>query len=268
MNTGTTSDLRRALIVCAMESELSGVRERLGFAPAAPLIGRYPMWNAQLGAIELALVQCFVGDANAAIATTAAIQAFRPDIALKLGCVGGHSEGIHAGDFVLPRAYFHAGAWLARAGLTGPATSDAARWVSLFGDAPVQVNRDNLGGRAAVITPDSALTARWQRVRAAAGVVCVPAHIGAGMIWFFERAHMAQVLAAHAPDAPDRAWAADMESYAFAQACDAFGVPFTGLYRASNSEYYGEPYDPGAVVRAFGGDFAENVVRFLRDLQV
>lgn len=266
--TSPTLSPRRVLMLAAMDSELSGVRERLAFAPAAPLIGRYPLWTAQLGAIELALVQCFVGDANAAIATTAAIQAFQPDIALKLGCVGGHAAGIHAGDCVLPRAYFHAGAWFARDGVDGPPTSDAAHWVSLFGDAPAQVNRDNLGGRPPLLTPDAALTARWHTTLAAQGIAVVHAHIGSSMIWFFERAHMARVLAAHAPDAPDPVWAADMESYAFAQACDACGVPFTGLYLASNSEYYREPYDPGAVARAFAGDFAENVARFLRDLQV
>ena len=247
----------RILLLGAMDREIDGVRRALDMHGEPALLDVYPRWSTADGAIDL--VQTHVGDVDAAIAATAAIAQRQPRCVLKLGCVGGHSVGVHAGDVVAPAGIFHSGAWIAR-------TSDATQWPPVFGDLPFQVNRENLGGRDAVLRADAALTAAWTQAVQRSGMRAVHAHVGSSNMWFFDRAHMAHVLDANLPDDPLHEWVADMESYAVARACAAAGVPFSGIYRAANSEFHDEPYAPDAVAALFEGDFAALVAQFVRTL--
>ncbi len=256
----------RVLFVGAMESEIAGLRAHYDCVPAEPIHGAYPFWTGAGQGQEVGLLQTHVGETNAAIATPEAIRRFAPDAVLKIGCVGGQAEGIHQGDIVVPLAFFHSGAWITRAEADNAPTSDSVQWQSVFGERPYQVNRANLGGRPHVLAPDPALNARYAQHLEAQGLQFARAYVGGSAMWFFEHAFMRQVLAAQVPDATTDAWVADMESYAVAQACAVMGTPFTGLYRVSNSEYYGEAYDPAAVAGMFEGDFVERIAAFVRGL--
>lgn len=256
----------RVLFVGAMDREIDGVRAHFGCAPDAPLHGAYPFWIARELGHDVGVVQTHVGEANAAIATAEAIRRFGPDHVFKLGCVGGHAEGVHTGDLVSPIAFFHSGAWITRRNDDNAPTADAAHWQSVFGDKPFQVNAENLGGRPHVLQPDRGLTQRFADHARACGFAPVRAYVGGSAIWFFDHAFMRHVLAAQVPDAESSAWVADMESYAVAQACAVCDTPFTGLYRVSNSDYYGEPYDPAAVAGLFRGSFVEAIASFVRNI--
>jgi nucleoside phosphorylase len=257
---------RRTLFVGAMDRELSDLIAHYAAEPQPALFGAYPFWVASHGVAEIGIVQTHVGEANAAIATSEAIRCFRPDCVFKLGCVGGHAAGIHTGDVVAPVSYFHSGAWITRAAGSGAATADATRWHSVFGPLPYQVNSENLGGRPHILTPDAHLTEAWLSHAIAHGLSGVRACIGGSAMWFFDHAFMPHVLAAQVPNAVTPAWVADMESYAVAQACAVHAVPFTGLYRVSNSEYYDEPYVPETVAGLFAGAFIQVVAAFVRAL--
>ncbi|MBK8835007.1 MAG: hypothetical protein IPO29_09100 [Anaerolineae bacterium] len=256
----------RVLFVGAMETEIAGLLAHYACVPAQPIHGASPFWTAIGDGLEVGVVQTHVGETNAAIATPEAIRRFTPDVVLKIGCVGGQAEGVHQGDIVVPLGFFHSGAWITRAEADNAPTSDAAQWQSVFGERPYQVNRANLGGRPHVLAPDPALTTRYAKHLEAQGLPFARAYVGGSNIWFFEHAFMRRVLAAQVPDATTDAWVADMESYAVAQACAVMGTPFTGLYRVSNSEYYGEAYDPAAVAGMFEGAFVETVAAFVRGL--
>lgn len=119
-----------------------------------------------------------------------------------------------------------------------------------------------------MLAPDPALNARYAQHLEAHGLPFVRAYVGGSNMWFFEHCFMSHVLTAQVPDATSDAWVADMESYAVAQACAVMGRPFTGLYRVSNSEYYGEAYDPAAVAGMFEGDFVERIAAFVRGLSL
>jgi nucleoside phosphorylase len=253
----------RVLFIAAMDRELAALLARLDAQPTTALPGGYRFWTARLGAVEVGVVQTHVGAINAASACTAALLQFAPACVLKLGCVGGHGPGVHAGDVVEPLAFFHSGAWITRDEANQPCT-DPSRWQSLFGPLPYQVNDDNLGGRGPLYSPDAELTARFAAALRASSRAPVRAYIGSSAMWFFEHRFMQHVLAAQVSDAITPAWAADMESYAIAQVCAAHSTPFTGLYRVSNSEYYDEPYDPAAVATLFAGEFIDTVVAFVQ----
>jgi nucleoside phosphorylase len=253
----------RVLFVGAMETEIAGLRAHYGCVPAEPIHGAYPFWTSGAEGSEVGILLTHVGETHAAIATPEAIRRFVPDAVFKVGCVGGQAEGIHQGDIVVPLAFFHSGAWITRAeGDNGP-TSDAAQWQTVFGEKAYQVNRANLGGRPHVLAPDPALNARYAQHLEAQGLPFARAYVGGSNMWFFEHHFMGHVLRAQVPDATSDAWVADMESYAVAQACAVTGTPFTGLYRVSNSEYYGEAYDPAAVAGMFVGAFIETVAAYV-----
>lgn len=256
----------RVLFVGAMDREIDGVRARFGCALSEPIYGAYPFWIAHEPGLDIGIVQTHVGESNAAIATAEAIRRFAPACVFKLGCVGGHAEGVHTGDLVVPIAFFHSGAWITRRQDDNTPTADAAQWQSVFGDKPYQVNAENLGGRAHVSQPDQALTQRFAEFANARGAAPVRAYVGGSAMWFFDHGVMQHVLAAQVPDATTSAWVADMESYAVAQACAVGNMPFTGLYRVSNSDYYGEPYDPAAVADMFSGNFVETIAEFVNQL--
>lgn len=258
----------RVLFVGAMETEIAGLRAHYACVPAEPVHGAYPFWTSSAAGLELGILQTHVGETNAAIATPEAIRRFAPDRVFKVGCVGGQAEGIHQGDIVVAIAFFHSGAWITRAEADNAPTSDAVQWQSIFGERPYQVNRANLGGRPHVLAPDPALNAHFVQHLESHGLPFAPAYVGGSNMWFFEHAFMRRVLAAQVPDATTGAWVADMESYAVAQACAVMGTPLTGLYRVSNSEYYGEAYDPAAVAGMFEGDFVERIAAFVRGLSL
>lgn len=248
---------RPVLILAAMDREFSGLRAALDARSDDAVSNFYPRWTTADRAITI--VQTHVGDVDAAIAATAAVTQLRPAMVLKLGCVGGHSPGVHAGDVVVPMRIFHSGAWIAR-------TRDAAQWQPIFGDLPHQVNRENLGGRDAVLSVDESLTAAWMHHLRDHGVAFTHAHVGSANMWFFDHVHMAHVLDASLPDDPLREWVADMESYAIARACAVARVPFSGIYRAANSEFHCEPYVPDAVTELFTDRFAALTASFVRKL--
>jgi nucleoside phosphorylase len=252
--------MSKTLCITAMDRENAGLIARIGATRDADLPGRFPCWIARHGDREIGVVQTHVGEANAAIATTAALARFAPDRVIKLGCVGGHAEDVHTGDVVLPVGFFHSGAWITRDSV-GVVTADATRWQSVFGGLPYQVNRENLGGRPAVIAPNPGLTDSLASALAAAGIAAARAYIGGSAMWFFDLAFMRHVLTAQVPDATTSRWAADMESHAVAQACAARDTPFSGVYRVSNSDFYGEPYRPDAIAALFDGAFIDAVVR-------
>ncbi len=256
----------RVLFVGAMDREIDGLRAHFGCEPADPVHGAYPFWIVRERGLDIGIVQTHVGETSAAIATAEAIRRFSPACVFKLGCVGGHAEGVHTGDLVMPIAFFHSGAWITRRQDDNAPTANAAHWQSVFGDKPYQVNAENLGGRAHVLQPDPALTQRFADFAGARGYAPVRAYVGGSAMWFFDHAFMRHVLAAQVPDATTPAWVADMESYAVAQACAVCNTPFTGLYRVSNSDYYGEPYDPATVTGLFSGGFVEAIATFVRAL--
>ena len=257
-------DKTAVLIVAAMDRELDGLRTALDCTKDAPLLGCYPTWVADAQPVRI--VQTHVGEINAAIASAEAIRQFGPACVLKLGCVGGHSAGIHTSDIVAPVGFFHSGAWITRDFEDDRPTPDATRWQSLYGELPYQVNSENLGGRPPIFAPDAGHTQRYVAHLTAQGLRAVEGYIGSSSMWFFDQAFMQRVLKAQVPDPITPAWAADMESYAIAQACAVHNVPFSGIYRVSNSDYYGEPYDPPFVSSLFTGAFIETIAAYLREL--
>lgn len=258
----------KILLIGAMETELRDLLSFFQCKETDRLQNYYPFWltNRRLN-YKLGVLQTFVGDTNAGIATTLALKSFNPDYVFKVGRVGGNSHGIHTGDLLLPLGFFHSGSWITRSNIDNTPTSDSSLWQSVFGEKPYQVNSDNLGSHPYYIKPDVKLVEKFSEFCVEEKVSLVPCYIGGGNMWFFDLEFMKNVSKTHIPgDKEDQPWVGDMESYAIAQTCSVYDIPFMGFYKVSNSDYYNEPYIPEQVTKLFDLPFIEKVDMFLKSL--
>jgi len=78
----------KILFVGAMETELRPLLKALHATPVKKLLNVFPIYKATYKSIEVYIVETFVGDSNASIASVEAIKEVNPDYVIKYGCVG------------------------------------------------------------------------------------------------------------------------------------------------------------------------------------
>lgn len=247
----------KILFVGAMDKEIRDLLKHLNCNEDSLLLGIYPFfigeWKKDKKHISIGIVNTFVGDLNASVASVAAIQKYNPHYVFKIGCVGGNSAGVHKGEVILPSGYFHSASWITRSNTDNSPTSNASLWQSVFGDLPYQVNRENLGNIPYFFLPDKELLQKYEKLLKTKQVKHSSAYIGGGNMWFFDKKYMSNVAATQIPKkSPHNRWVADMESFAIAHACFILKKPFFGFYVVSNSDYYNEPYIPEDIAEMFG----------------
>lgn len=258
----------RILIIGAIDREL---RELLFFyecSEAEKLQNIYPVWRSNKECpFEIVVLQTFVGDINASISTTLALNLYQPDYVFKIGCVGSCSVGLHTGDIVVPLGFFSTTSWITRSNVDNNPTSDASVWQSVFGDKPYQVNSENLGGQPYYFEPDVDVGERYKEFFRNKNQEFVSCFIGGGNMWFFDLEYARNASFTQIPGrSGGRIWAADMESYAIAQTCHVFRKPFMGFYRVSDNHFENERYVPEKVAKLFDKDFIFTIDAFLQDL--
>ncbi|AEC02615.1 5'-methylthioadenosine/adenosylhomocysteine nucleosidase [Parasphaerochaeta coccoides] len=89
-----------AVIIAAMFEEISPLRERLSPRPLMQR-GVFRLEKASWETLDIMLVQCGIGKANAAAATSIALEKFSPQIILNMGSVGSLSPELEVGDISL-----------------------------------------------------------------------------------------------------------------------------------------------------------------------
>ena len=258
----------KILIAGAMDREISNLLSYFNSAKQEMLQGVYPFWLSRKDtSFELSILQTHVGDTNAAISTTLALQKYHPDLVFKIGCVGANSKGIHTGELILPVGFFHSSSWITRSNKDNTPTSDASLWQSVFGEKLYQVNNENLGQQPYFFKPDSKLVEKYKQFLIKEKEQLTPCYIGGGNMWFFDLKFMENVSKTQIPgNNKDQPWGADMESFAIAHVCHIFHTPFMGFYRISNSDYYNEPYIPEKVAKLFDKQFVSKIHEFLETL--
>lgn len=258
----------RILIIGAMNRELRELRSFYKCAQSGKLQNVYPVWHSTITRpFEITVLQTFVGDTNASIATTLALNAYRIDYVFKVGCVGGSSKGLHAGDIAMPLGFFNTSSWLTRSNTDNNPTSDASVWQSIFGNKPYQVNSKNLGGQPYFFKPDTVVGERYKDFFHSRNQKLVSCFIGGGNTWFFDLKFAKNASYAQIPGKrSNRVWAADMESYSVAQTCHVFKKPFMGFYRISDNHFENEHYVPEKIASLFNEKFILTMDAFLQDL--
>lgn len=246
----------KILFVSALESEFNCLKDFYHCNLSQKLFDIYPLYEKD----NIGIVQTFVGDTNAAIATLQAIRIFKPDYVFKIGCAGGNSPDIHTGDIFVPISIFHGSTWKAN-------NFDASLWQPLFGDKPNQLSLANLGNNSLNISPDKNIIEKYKNFLETKNIKYVDTYLGSGNIWFSDKKFMNEILKTQIPDAINNHLASDMESYSIALACYVNKIPFAGFYRISNSDFYDEPYLADQVNKYFEIDFVKIIDEFINLLK-
>ena len=239
----------KILLVAAMPSESEDIISTFGMTLKNKLANFCPIYRTRKNEKNIYLLQTHVGLINASVATALAIQEIKPDAVIKVGCIGGNAPGLKKNDIIVPLSFFHSGAWITKSYISGKPTSDSSEWQSLYGDEPYQNNKDNLGGLDYSYSPDENLTDTYKNVLENQAQRYVEAHLGSGDMVIFDHKFMDNIRQNILKSTnPNIKWCTDNESYAIAQVCKVFGVPFTGIYFIASSDYEDiDGYNPDAI---------------------
>jgi len=236
----------KVLLITAMPSESKEVLTHFNLKPSGKFANFFPYFSVSRNNSELLLLQTYVGSIHAPAATALALQQIKPDIVIKVGCVGANTAGVKTNDIIVPLSFFHSGAWVTSSYLNHAPTSDASVWQSLFGDKPYQNNKENLGGLNYTFSPDKHITNIYKETLNNERIQYIEAHLGSGDMVISDKKVMEHIekdiLNSHKNNSK---WCTDNESYAIAQVCEIFKIPFTGVYFVASSDYESvNGYDP------------------------
>ena len=237
----------RILFVGAMETELRPLLKELNATPIKRLVNVFPLYKAIHKSIEVSIVETFVGETNASIATLEALKEVNPDFVIKYGCVGGSYLESKSGDVIIPLGFFHRTSCITRT-KEGTPTKDSSQWQSVFGELPHQVNSNNLGGLPYYFPVDKKYIDLSLRVIKELNMDAVGCYVGGGNMWAFSSDFLNNMAEIMLPtDTNDKRFVSDMESYSIAHACYVTKKPFLGCYAVASNDYIDEPYDPNRV---------------------
>lgn len=221
------------LIEGAMDTETEYLIEKME-SRALTRIGNWTYYSGKLGTLNqpVILVKTYQGIVNAAAATSLALAHFKVKAVINQGIAGGHSKDLHRGDLVLGEKIIPMGA-AAYAYSAEGAGIDAAAFEPLA--VEIFSQRNGKTKKVREFPCDKKLLAAAELVptdrRVQRGV------IGSADEWNNQLDRIALLRERYGTDAED------MESFAPAQLCLSFGIPFIGIRILSNSIVNGEAFD-------------------------
>lgn len=215
------------VVICAMDSEATHLRDMLGDAVERPLY-RWRRTCGLLGERPVEIVISGIGMAYAAAATTAALIDGRPRAVINYGCAGAHRRDINAGDVVLGEHVIHLASYVHRPDDTKHYFGfrlEGAEGGPMHVDAlPADPELLGIARRAAERADLPAWPGRDQ------APVIHTGSVGSADVW---TQHVETILGLH--DAHGTL-CEEMEAAAVAQTCAMFGVPFLAVKDISNNE--------------------------------
>lgn len=237
----------KVLFAGAMETELRPLLKELNATESKKLLNIFPLYRASHKSVEIYVVETYVGETNASIATLETIRDVDPDFVIKYGCVGGSYAESKNGDVIVPLGFFHRTSWITRT-KGGAPTKDSSQWQSVFGELPHQVNSNNLGGLPYYFPVSKEHIDISQKVLKELNIPAVNCYVGGGNMWAFSQEFLNNMAEVMLPsDNKDKKFVSDMESYSVAHACFITKKPFLGCYAVASNDYADEPYDPKRV---------------------
>lgn len=235
-------------VLAAMREESEYLASRLENT-VEEMLGGYEVTKGELAGVPVVLVRCHVGMVNAAAATALLIERYAPRFVLNEGSAGGHDPALHRYDIVLgeemteimhwhtpvcpPGGGSHPESWEAPgADLTG---SDMKDWVRILKGDP------NLLKLARQVP--------YEKGRLVCG------RLGSGDVWNNEWDRIAYLNQIHGTACED------MESFAAAQICAGFGVPFLSVRIISNTLLHESETDFALDSAVFCQQYTERLIR-------
>jgi adenosylhomocysteine nucleosidase len=229
---------RPVIVQGAMRSETETLAASLNNV-SVEKVGGWTFWRGTLEGYPVIVSRTLRGIANAAAATTIAIEHYNPIAIINQGTAGGHEPSLHLYDIILGTSAVSLGAFKTpyRAGGAG---SNALNWTPLNMMSPEgAAASDSAGRRVARFPGDSVLLAAARRV---AGLYkqgrVVDGVIGSSDMWVDEIDLIEKYHTKYGSSVED------METASAAQIASLFHIAFVGIRVVSDNTTNGDAYDP------------------------
>lgn len=203
-------------------------------------IGAWTFWQGTLAGYPVVISRTEVGLANAAAATTLAIERFKPRLIINQGTSGGHDPALHRGDIVIATKSFNMGAY--RSDFT-PADQgiDTRKWHNFEVTMRLRENgklveHSSFAGDPELVGRALGMADRYQHGRVVAGI------IGTADEWNRQVARINWLHQTY------NTAAEEMETSSAALVAEAYKVPFVGVRVLSNTDLHGEEFDPQTAI--------------------
>ncbi|OLF21634.1 5'-methylthioadenosine nucleosidase [Aeromonas sp. YN13HZO-058] len=203
-------------------------------------IGAWTFWQGTLAGYPVVISRTEVGLANAAAATTLAIERFKPRLIINQGTSGGHDPALHRGDIVIATKSFNMGAY--RSDFT-PADQgiDLRKWHNFEVTMRLRENgklveHSSFAGDPELVGRALGMADRYQHGRVVAGI------IGTADEWNRQVARINWLHQTY------NTAAEEMETSSAALVAEAYKVPFVGVRVLSNTDLHGEEFDPQTAI--------------------
>ncbi|MBR1539846.1 MAG: 5'-methylthioadenosine/S-adenosylhomocysteine nucleosidase [Clostridia bacterium] len=92
---------RPILVIATMDAEFKLLKEKLESLRFSKLNNKYHCYEGFINHYPVVICNCMETAINATIATTLAIQKYKPSVVINEGVAGGHGLNIHKGDIVI-----------------------------------------------------------------------------------------------------------------------------------------------------------------------